>query len=89
MSQFSFSFFIHFSIKELDGRDTRSSLTLTRLRRQLGVVQQEPVLFDRTIGDNIAYGDNNRKVTTYEIISAAKAANIHNFIVSLPKVKKN
>ncbi|XP_045458095.1 multidrug resistance protein homolog 49-like [Melitaea cinxia] len=70
---------------ELDGRDTRSSLTLTRLRRQLGVVQQEPVLFDRTIGDNIAYGDNNRKVTTYEIISAAKAANIHNFIVSLPK----
>ncbi|XP_047544251.1 multidrug resistance protein homolog 49-like [Vanessa atalanta] len=70
---------------ELDGRDTRSSLTLTRLRRQLGVVQQEPVLFDRTIAENIAYGDNNRKITTHEIITAAKAANIHNFIVSLPK----
>ncbi|CAH2103160.1 unnamed protein product [Euphydryas editha] len=70
---------------ELDGRDTRSSLTLTRLRRQLGVVQQEPVLFDRTIAENIAYGDNNRKVAIHEIISAAKAANIHNFIVSLPK----
>ncbi|VVC86230.1 multidrug resistance protein homolog 49-like [Leptidea sinapis] len=70
---------------ELDGRDIRSALTLPRLRRQLGVVQQEPVLFDRTIAENIAYGDNNRKVTTHEIISAAKAANIHNFIVSLPK----
>ncbi|XP_034839685.1 multidrug resistance protein homolog 49-like isoform X2 [Maniola hyperantus] len=70
---------------ELDNRDTRSALTLPRLRRQLGVVQQEPVLFDRTIADNIAYGDNNRKVTTQEIIAAAKAANIHTFIVSLPK----
>ncbi|XP_039763141.1 multidrug resistance protein homolog 49-like [Pararge aegeria] len=70
---------------ELDNRDTRASLTLPRLRRQLGVVQQEPVLFDRTIADNIAYGDSNRKVTTQEIIAAAKAANIHSFIVSLPK----
>ncbi|CAH0716416.1 unnamed protein product, partial [Brenthis ino] len=70
---------------ELDGRDTRTSVTLPRLRRQLGVVQQEPVLFDRTIAENIAYGDNNRKVTMHEIIAAAKAANIHNFIVSLPK----
>ncbi|XP_072931072.1 multidrug resistance protein homolog 49-like [Epargyreus clarus] len=70
---------------ELDGRDTRSSMTLPRLRRQLGVVQQEPVLFDKTIAENIAYGDNNRKVSMHEVISAAKAANIHSFIVSLPK----
>ncbi|XP_049884996.1 multidrug resistance protein homolog 49-like [Pectinophora gossypiella] len=70
---------------ELDGRDTRSGLTLPRLRRQLGVVQQEPVLFDRTLAENIAYGDNNRKVTMHEIVGAAKAANIHSFIVSLPK----
>lgn len=62
------------------------AMTLPRLRRQLGVVQQEPVLFDRTLAENIAYGDNNRKVSTQEIIAAAKAANIHNFIVSLPKV---
>lgn len=62
------------------------SLTLPRLRRQLGVVQQEPVLFDRTLAENIAYGDNNRKISMHEIISAAKAANIHSFIVSLPKV---
>nr|ADV76539.1 ATP-binding cassette sub-family B member 3 [Trichoplusia ni] len=70
---------------ELDSRDIRSSLTLPRLRRQLGVVQQEPVLFDRTLAENIAYGDNNRKVTMHEIVAAAKAANIHSFIVSLPK----
>nr|QGA73384.1 multidrug resistance protein 49-like protein [Spodoptera frugiperda] len=70
---------------ELDSRDIRSSLTLPRLRRQLGVVQQEPILFDRTLAENIAYGDNNRKVTMHEIVAAAKAANIHSFIVSLPK----
>ncbi|KAF9804800.1 hypothetical protein SFRURICE_007703 [Spodoptera frugiperda] len=70
---------------ELDSRDIRSSLTLSRLRRQLGVVQQEPILFDRTLAENIAYGDNNRKVTMHEIVAAAKAANIHSFIVSLPK----
>ncbi|KAG6458009.1 hypothetical protein O3G_MSEX010602 [Manduca sexta] len=70
---------------ELDGRDTRSGITLPRLRRQLGVVQQEPVLFDRSLAENIAYGDNNRKVTMHEIVAAAKAANIHSFIVSLPK----
>ncbi|KAJ8737704.1 hypothetical protein PYW08_000299 [Mythimna loreyi] len=70
---------------ELDSRDIRSSLTLPRLRRQLGVVQQEPILFDRTLAENIAYGDNNRKVTMHEVVAAAKAANIHSFIVSLPK----
>lgn len=72
----------------MDGRDTRNNLTLPRLRRQLGVVQQEPVLFDRTLAENIAYGDNYRKVTMHEIVACAKAANIHNFIVSLPKVSR-
>lgn len=70
----------------LDDRDIRYGLTLPRLRRQLGVVQQEPVLFDRTIAENIAYGDNSRKVSMQEIVAAAKAANIHSFIVSLSKV---
>lgn len=45
---------------------------------------QEPVLFDRTIAENIAYGDNSRTVSEQEIITAAKSANIHDFIVSLP-----
>ncbi|XP_026765038.2 ATP-dependent translocase ABCB1-like isoform X1 [Galleria mellonella] len=59
-------------------------LRLTDSRRPIGFVQQEPVLFDRTIGENIAYGDNTRKVKMDEIIAAAKQANIHNFITSLP-----
>ncbi|XP_013164675.1 PREDICTED: multidrug resistance protein 1A-like [Papilio xuthus] len=59
-------------------------LRLKEARQPIGFVQQEPILFDRTIGENIAYGDNSRKTNMDEIISAAKQANIHNFIVSLP-----
>lgn len=73
----------------MDGRDIKSALTLPRLRRQLGVVQQEPVLFEGTLAENIAYGDNGRQVTTQEITAAAKAANIHSFIVSLPDVSSS
>lgn len=72
--------------QELDSLDNRASLTLPQLRRQLGVVQQEPVLFDRTLAENIAYGDNSRACTMDEIIEAAKSANIHSFISSLPMV---
>nr|XP_049698231.1 ATP-dependent translocase ABCB1 isoform X1 [Helicoverpa armigera]XP_049698232.1 ATP-dependent translocase ABCB1 isoform X2 [Helicoverpa armigera] len=59
-------------------------LRLVDSRRAIGFVQQEPILFDRTIGENIAYGNNEQKVTQDEIIQAAKQANIHNFISSLP-----
>ncbi|KAK6631142.1 hypothetical protein RUM43_014238 [Polyplax serrata] len=59
-------------------------LKLGSLRKQLGIVSQEPVLFDRTIADNIAYGDNEREVEMSDIIEAAKQANIHEFISSLP-----
>ncbi|XP_002061354.3 multidrug resistance protein homolog 49 [Drosophila willistoni] len=56
------------------------------LRSKLGLVSQEPVLFDRTIAENIAYGNNFRDdVPMQEIIEAAKKANIHNFISSLPQ----
>ncbi|XP_011139992.1 multidrug resistance protein homolog 49 isoform X2 [Harpegnathos saltator] len=67
----------------LDRRDI-SSVSLTTLRSQLGVVGQEPVLFDRTIAENIAYGDNYRQASMDEIIEAAKRSNIHNFVSSLP-----
>nr|CAD7458639.1 unnamed protein product [Timema tahoe] len=67
----------------LDGPDI-SSVPLYSLRSQLGVVSQEPVLFNRTIADNIAYGDNMRDVPMIEIAKAAKQANIHTFISSLP-----
>ena len=56
------------------------------MRQQLGIVQQEPILFDASIRDNIAYGDNTRIVTMDEIIQAARHANIHNFIEALPQV---
>ncbi len=70
----------------LDGHDIRT-LSLTWLRSQLGFVQQEPVLFNLSIRDNIAYGDNGRNVSQNEIEEAAKKANIHDTIISLPEVK--
>lgn len=61
-------------------------MRLTTLRRNLGIVSQEPVLFDRTIKENIAYGDNTRLVPIEEIVQAAKEANVHAFIAALPAV---
>ncbi|XP_060590153.1 ATP-dependent translocase ABCB1-like isoform X2 [Ruditapes philippinarum] len=68
----------------LDGNNLKD-LNLKWLRSQIGIVSQEPILFDRSIGENIAYGDNSRKVTMDEIIEAARKANIHQFISSLPE----
>ena len=63
-----------------------SSLDLQWYRYQMGVVSQEPVLFDMSIASNIAYGYNARDVSMEEIIEAARSANIHQFISSLPDV---
>ncbi|XP_067366385.1 ATP-binding cassette, sub-family B (MDR/TAP), member 4 isoform X3 [Channa argus] len=60
-------------------------LNIHWLRSQIGIVSQEPVLFDCTLAENIAYGDNSRTVTMEEIVAAAKAANIHNFVETLPE----
>jgi ATP-binding cassette, subfamily B (MDR/TAP), member 1 len=59
-------------------------LNLYWLRSKIGIVSQEPVLFDMSIAENIAYGDNGRNVSMEEIASAAKQANIHDFISKLP-----
>uniref|UniRef100_A0A2K6F8D6 ATP binding cassette subfamily B member 1 n=1 Tax=Propithecus coquereli TaxID=379532 RepID=A0A2K6F8D6_PROCO len=59
-------------------------LNVQWLRAHLGIVSQEPILFDCSIGENIAYGDNSREVSQEEIVRAAKEANIHHFIESLP-----
>jgi ABC-type multidrug transport system fused ATPase/permease subunit len=53
----------------------------------VGIVSQEPVLFDMSIQENIAYGDNSRPdIPLDEIIHVAKQANIHDFIQTLPQV---
>lgn len=65
----------------IDGIDVRD-VTIESLRRNIGIVQQDVFLFIGTIRDNIAYGRPN--ATQEEIERAAKAARIHDFIVSLP-----
>ena len=69
----------------VDGNDVKA-LNVSWLRRQIGIVSQEPVLFNCSIRENIAYGDVNREIGQEEIENAAKAANIHDFINTLPKV---
>ncbi|TCT14365.1 ATP-binding cassette subfamily B protein [Natranaerovirga pectinivora] len=58
-------------------------VTLSSLRRNIGVVQQDVFLFSGTIRDNILYGRIN--ASEEEMIEAAKKAEIHDFIISLPK----
>ncbi|CAF3309181.1 unnamed protein product [Rotaria sp. Silwood2] len=66
----------------LDGVDIRL-LNIHWLRSQFGLVGQEPVLFDLTIAENIAYGLEN--IPMEDIINAARKANIHQFINRLPQ----
>ena len=56
---------------------------LKDLRQNIGIVSQETFLFNKSIGENIAFGVEN--ATQEEIESAAKIANLHDFIVSLPE----
>jgi ATP-binding cassette subfamily B protein len=65
----------------LDGRDLRT-LRQRALRRHLGMVLQEPILFDDPVRDNIAYG--NPSASRDAIEAAARAANAHDFIERLP-----
>jgi ATP-binding cassette subfamily B protein len=61
----------------IDGDDVRD-LEIASLRRQIGVVLQEPYLFHGTIAENIAYGSANASLK--DILAAARAANAHEFI---------
>ena len=65
----------------IDGKDVRD-LTLESLRNQIGLVQQDVYLFVGTVFDNIRYGKPD--ATREEVIEAAKNANAHDFIMSLP-----
>ncbi len=65
----------------IDGHDIRD-VTIASLRRQIGIVTQEPILFDDTTRNNIAYG--NRQASHGDIIQAAKSAYAYDFIQALP-----
>ena len=66
-------------------KNNTKKLSVSFVRSKLGIVSQEPVLFNRSIADNIRYGDNTRKVTMEEVIDAAKKSNIHRFVAKLPQ----
>ena len=66
----------------LDGMELNDYSRET-LRQQIGIVEQEPFLFSRSVGENIAYGVG-REVSQDEIEKAAKAAAVHNVITSFP-----
>ena len=76
-----------YPFQSIDGNDVKD-LNLRWLRSQIAIVSQEPVLFDMTIKDNIAYAYTTGNLSDTDIIKAAKLANIHEFIMSLPKVRK-
>ncbi len=65
----------------VDGKDI-AHLTMESLRRQIGIVAQDVFLFNATIYENIAYGIPN--VTREQVIEAAKRANIHDYVCTLP-----
>ncbi len=65
----------------IDGKDY-TELSLQGMRHQIGVVLQEPFLFNGTISENIAYGKPGASFE--EIVEAAKAANAHNFVLGKP-----
>ena len=60
-------------------------LNIKSLRASIGVVSQEPTLFEGSVEDNIRLG--NERATKAQIISAAKQANAHQFITQLPQVQ--
>ena len=66
----------------LDGRDLRE-LDPRWLRKQIGVVAQEPMLFSSTIAENIRYGKSD--ATDEEVEHAARVANAHDFIARFPE----
>ncbi len=67
---------------EIDGTDIRK-IEIGSLRRLMGIVTQETILFNDTVWNNIAYG--TPQILEEEVMRAAKAANAHDFILKLPQ----
>jgi len=66
----------------IDGHDLRR-MPVAFLRNQIGLVQQEPFLFNGTVRENLLYG--NLSANHDDVVAAAKAARAHEFIVKLPE----
>ena len=67
----------------VDGHDVKD-ITVSHLRKYVGIVNQEPVLFSTSIAENIAFGGEG--VTQSQVEEAAKMANAHDFITKFPQV---
>ncbi|KAJ7640444.1 P-loop containing nucleoside triphosphate hydrolase protein [Mycena polygramma] len=65
------------------GLDNLRSTDVAHLRQHVSIVSQQPTLFDATIAENIAYG--SEALTDVDVRRAAEAANVHDFIMSLPQ----
>ncbi|XP_007494388.2 bile salt export pump isoform X1 [Monodelphis domestica] len=68
----------------IDGHDSKR-VNVQFLRSKIGIVSQEPILFACSIADNIRYGDNTKDVPMELVIDAAKKAQLHEFVMSLPE----
>ncbi|XP_027414212.1 bile salt export pump isoform X4 [Bos indicus x Bos taurus] len=68
----------------IDGHDSKN-VNIQFLRSNIGIVSQEPVLFACSIMDNIKYGDNTKEIPMEKVIEAAKQAQLHDFVMSLPE----
>ncbi|XP_060888922.1 bile salt export pump-like [Labrus mixtus] len=68
----------------IDGHDS-TRVNVPFLRSKIGIVSQEPILFDCSIAENIKYGDNMREIGMNEVMLAAKKAQLHDFVMSLPE----
>lgn len=67
----------------IDGRNIKN-INIHHLRNMIGIVSQEPILFNTTIEDNIGIGIDS--ISKERIIAASRNANAENFISSLPEV---
>ncbi|MBN3300230.1 ABCBB protein, partial [Amia calva] len=68
----------------IDGHDS-TKVNVSFLRSKIGIVSQEPILFDCSIAENIKYGDNMHEVSMSQVLDAAKQAQLHDFVMSLPE----
>ena len=72
-------------VQLIDGHES-TRVSVPFLRSKIGIVSQEPILFDCSIADNIRYGDNAREISMNDVMAAAKKAQLHSFVMALPEV---